>query len=207
MRTYDSCGDIDETGSVKLCSCTHIQIHTHTHTHIHIRIHMHIQTYTQKHTLILQLCEEEFQERLVIEEGRLKSTLPPEPTTGGGGEEEEVGDGMEQIGGVKKGHHHADDQTRLEEVAKQMAVIQYLRVRHFSYLIPGDSSMSNLLCLLSSSLPPSLAFHPACAELYTECIAVRSRGSQAVGFKDHIGRLRVSQFCIRCCPVPDQGSQ
>eukprot|EP00731_Ephydatia_muelleri_P015359 Em0008g1079a len=74
-----------------------------------------------------KLCEEEFQERLVIEEGRLKSTLPPEPTTVGGGEEEEVGDGMEQIGGVKKGHHHADDQTRLEEVAKQMAVIQYLR--------------------------------------------------------------------------------
>ena len=75
-----------------------------------------------------QLSEQEFKERLVIEEGRLKSVLPSEPITGGG-EAQAIG-GLEQTGAIKSDClHDGNDQTRMEEVAKQMAVIQYLRVR------------------------------------------------------------------------------
>ena len=73
-----------------------------------------------------KLSEQEFKERLVIEEGRLKSALPSEPITGGG-EAQAIG-GLEQTGAIKSDClHDGNDQTRMEEVAKQMAVIQYLR--------------------------------------------------------------------------------
>ena len=65
-----------------------------------------------------QLDEEEFQSKLTAEEARLRSLLPPESAEGEG----------EAAEGEEGGASGTQAQGQAEEVAKQMAVVQYLRV-------------------------------------------------------------------------------
>ena len=66
---------------------------------------------------LFQLDEEEFQSKLTGEEAKLRFLLPPESA-------EREGEAASEEGGA------TDTQTpgQAEEVAKQMAVVQYLRV-------------------------------------------------------------------------------
>ena len=85
----------------------------------------------------------------MVEENRLKSILPPP---------EQSVDVGEQIGGTG-GEHLPVDQNRAEEVAKQMAVVQYLRVRISpAHMLNsrGDLSLFDLPLLHLSH------FHTAC---------------------------------------------
>ena len=77
---------------------------------MHICIHLHVSDG--------QLDEEDFRNKLKTEEEKLRSLLPPEEREEGG--EAEEGDSTTAA---------SDSSQQAGDVAKQMAIVQYLRVR------------------------------------------------------------------------------
>ena len=120
--------------------------------------------------VIAQLNENEFKSRLVTEEAKLKALLPPESSNvddvtsreGEGEEREREGGGGEKEEGEKAG-----------EVAKQIAVVKYLKV---SFNVFTEYSVTSLIQTLNGTEEVSILVRcPYFRGIYIYTIACRGK--------------------------------